>query len=46
MRFSKWHAHGNIYLLIINADRAQFNFCTGFQAPVSIDRLKVTVDFQ
>jgi len=37
---------GNIYLLFIQASRAQFNFGAGFQSPVSIDRLKVTVDFK
>jgi hypothetical protein len=37
---------GNIYLLFIQGSRAQFNFGAGFQSPVSIDRLKVTVDFQ
>ena len=38
---------GNIYLLFINLDRVQFNFGTGpFTVPVSIDRLKATVDFQ
>ena len=38
---------GNIYLLFINLDRVQFNSGTGpFTVPISIDRLKATVDFQ
>jgi hypothetical protein len=37
---------GNVYVLLIQANRVQFNFGTGFVAPVAIDRLKFTMDFQ
>lgn len=38
---------GNFYLLFVQTNRIQFSYAAfNFQSPVTMDRLKVTVDFQ